>query len=83
MAFSSELVEEINLLLQFELGSAQSGIKVHSSAAPSAIAAAQRLFNKGLIDQVDGGYLTALGRETAEHAQSINRILAVKDGAPA
>lgn len=81
MALSSELVEEINLLLQFELSSSQSGIKVHSSAAPSAVAAAQRLFNKGLIDQVDGGYLTALGRETAEHAQAINRILSVKENA--
>lgn len=83
MAFSSELVEEINLLLQFELSSAQSGIKVHSNAAPSAVAAAARLFNKGLIDQVDGGYLTSLGRETAEHAQSLRQILSVKESAPA
>lgn len=75
MAFSSELIEEINLLLQFELSSAQSGIKVHSNASPSSIAAAARLFDKGLIDQVDGGYLTSLGRETAEHAQSALRIL--------
>jgi|TARA_B110000116_G_C16708184_1_gene523123 uncharacterized protein (TIGR02647 family) len=75
MAFSSELIEEINLLLQFELSSAQSGIKVHSDAAPSSVAAAARLFDKGLIDKVDGGYLTSLGRETAEHAQGALRIL--------
>lgn len=75
MAFSNELIDEINLLLQFDLGSGQTGIKVHSSAAPASVAAAARLFDKGLIDQVDGGYLTSLGRETAEHAQSALRIL--------
>jgi uncharacterized protein (TIGR02647 family) len=75
MAFSSELIDEINLLLQFDLSSGQSGIKVHSDAAPSSVAAAKRLFDKGLIDQIDGGYLTALGRETAQHAQGALRIL--------
>jgi len=75
MAFSTEVIDELNLLLQFNLSSGQSGIKVHSDAAPSSVAAAARLFDKGLIDQVDGGYLTSLGRETAEHAQGALRIL--------
>ena len=75
MAFSTEVIDELNLLLQFNLSSGQSGIKVHSDAAPSSVAAAARLFDKGLIDQVDGGYLTNLGRETAEHAQGALRIL--------
>ncbi|OUR66667.1 TIGR02647 family protein, partial [Cycloclasticus sp. 46_83_sub15_T18] len=39
------------------------------------IAAAERLFNKKLIDQVDGGYLTPLGRTSAEHAQSLSSVL--------
>jgi len=39
------------------------------------IAAAKRLFDKGLISQNDGGYLTDLGVETAEHAQKMLTIL--------
>jgi len=41
------------------------------------IAAAQRLFSKGLITQEDGGYLTSLGRTASEHAQDLLRILEV------
>ncbi|RKZ97089.1 MAG: TIGR02647 family protein, partial [Gammaproteobacteria bacterium] len=31
--------------------------------------------NKGLTDQDDGGYLTDLGHEAAEHTQAALRIL--------
>ena len=54
---------------------AQHGGKVHQTAAPSAIAAAKRLFEKKLIDQPDGGYLTSLGRDAAEQAQTLLTIL--------
>ena len=37
--------------------------------------AATRLYEKGLIDHIDGGYLTDLGVETAEHAQILLQIL--------
>jgi len=40
------------------------------------MAAARRLYEKDLIDQPDGGYLTSLGRDAAEHAQSLLTILA-------
>jgi uncharacterized protein (TIGR02647 family) len=33
------------------------------------------LHKKGLITQSDGGYLTNLGLEAAEHAESLCRIL--------
>jgi uncharacterized protein (TIGR02647 family) len=33
------------------------------------------LHAKGLITQADGGYLTRLGREAAEHAQAMLGIL--------
>jgi len=51
------------------------GLKVHQTAAPTAIAAAKRLHAKGLIDQPDGGYLTSLGRDAAEQAQTLLTIL--------
>ncbi len=76
MPFSPDHIEELNLLALFNLSSAQEGIKVHQhSAAPESVAAAQRLFNKGLITQLDGGYLTRLGSETAEHTQKLLTIL--------
>jgi len=75
MAFTAELIEEVKVLTYYNLTSIQEGIKVHGSANPEAIAAAKRLFEKGLISQDDGGYLTDLGIEAAEHAQSVLRIL--------
>jgi uncharacterized protein (TIGR02647 family) len=77
MSYTSELVAELEILALFNLANTQEGLKVHHVAAPSAIAAAQRLFEKGLTTQVDGGYLTSLGLEAATHAQSLLTILNV------
>ncbi len=75
MIFTAELVDEINLLSQFNLKNEQDGIKVHHEAAPELIGAAQRLYDKGIISQHDGGYLTDLGRKAATHAQDLQIIL--------
>ena len=81
MSYTPELVAELEILALFNLGSSQEGLKVHQTAAPTAIAAAKRLHAKGLIDQPDGGYLTSLGRDAAEHAQGLLTILSVKETA--
>ena len=47
----------------------------HGSAEPEAVAAAKSLFDKGLVSQEDGGYLTDLGVEAAEHVQAMLTIL--------
>ena len=75
MFYSQELVDELNVLVRYNLTTTLEGIKIHKTADPSVIAAARRLFRKGLITQEDGGYLTSLGRETAEHAQALLDIL--------
>ena len=75
MPFNQELTAELNLLTQFNLKNEQDGIKVHNNAADEFIAAAERLHEKGLITQVDGGYLTDLGRKAAEHSQALTTIL--------
>lgn len=75
MQLTDELVAEIRFLSLFNLASHQEGVKVHGNADPLLIAAAQRLFDKGLITQQDGGYLTDLGVEVAEHAQKTVTIL--------
>lgn len=75
MPYSTDITAELNILAQFNLHSTQEGIKVHSSAGPEAIAATQRLFDKGLVSQTDGGYLTGLGLTAAEHAQNLLQIV--------
>ena len=76
MAFSQQQIDEIELLLRFRLDTTLEGIKIHKTAHHKLIDAAERLFEKGIITQVDGGYLTDLGRETAEHAQALLLLLA-------
>ncbi|WLI29338.1 TIGR02647 family protein [Pseudomonas rhodesiae] len=75
MSYTPELIAELEILALFPLDTTQEGLKVHQTAAPSAIAAVKRLFDKKLIDQPDGGYLTSLGRDAAEQAQTLLTIL--------
>ena len=81
MPYTPDLVDELNTLTRFDLATSQQGIKVHKTADPAVIAAARRLHAKGLLTQVDGGYLTGLGRDAAEHAQAALIILASSETA--
>ena len=72
---NTAILEEIDLLLLFNQQTAQQGIKVHSSASDSSKAAAVRLFDKGLISQSDGGYLTDRGIEAAKHGENLVSLL--------
>lgn len=76
MSWTPEIAAELEVLCLYNLDSMQEGIKVHSSAGAERVAAAQRLFEKGLISQDDGGYLTSLGLETAAHTQAVLTVLA-------
>lgn len=75
MTIRQGLIDEIEVLLQFNLDTTLEGIKIHHDARPGLVEAAERLFNKGLISQHDGGYLTDLGHETAEHLQNALTII--------
>lgn len=75
MMLTDDWVAEIKLLSLFNLATVQEGVKVHGNADPALIQAALRLFDKGLISQADGGYLTDLGIEAAEHAEKLLIIL--------
>ncbi|WP_394751743.1 TIGR02647 family protein [Crenothrix sp.] len=76
MPYTQDILEELDLLSRYNLSTTLEGIKVHQHTASEAtIAATQRLHKKGLVSQEDGGYLTSLGREAAEHAQAFLRIL--------
>lgn len=75
MSYTPELLQELDVLLRFDLANGQHGIKVHKNADSGVIDATRRLHEKGLLTQVDGGYLTGLGRDAAEHAQALRTLL--------
>lgn len=78
MPYTSDIVDEMNLLVKFPMHSDMEGVKVHSNANPTLVSAAQRLYAKGLVTQMDGGYLTHSGHQAAESAKSALRILTGK-----
>ena len=75
MSYTAELVAELEVLMLFDLASTQEGIKIHKTADERIIEAAVRLHEKGFITQVDGGYVTSLGHEAAEHTQNLYTLL--------
>ncbi|MCP4233951.1 MAG: TIGR02647 family protein, partial [Aestuariibacter sp.] len=70
-----ENLAELHVLMIYKSASNLDGIKIHKDADSEVIAAAQRLFDSGFITQSDGGYLTTLGSEAADHAHSLYDIL--------
>ena len=66
--FNETLIQELNLLMKFP-DSSLDGLKIHHTADPALVDAAQRLYDKGLVTRHDGGYLTDLGHEAAEAAR--------------
>ncbi|MFW8590973.1 TIGR02647 family protein [Glaciecola sp. 2405UD65-10] len=76
MAFNQELTDELNLILKYPNNSLMQGLKIHHDAEPATVAAAQRLFDKGIVSQPDGGYLTNLGYDLCEHAKILQSALA-------
>ncbi len=75
MPYNQDIVDELNVLVRYNLTTTLEGIKVHKNAAPEVIAATSRLFHKGILSQEDGGYLTSLGHEAAEHAHVLLDLL--------
>ncbi|CAI3791295.1 hypothetical protein GLGCALEP_00198 [Pseudomonas sp. MM221] len=75
MSFTPDLIAELEVLALFKHDSSQEGIKINSNAPATLVAAAQRLHEKGLTDQPDGGYLTSLGHDAVESVQLLQNIL--------
>lgn len=75
MQIQADSLAELQLLCQFNLDSMQEGLKVHHTADDGAIAACQRLYDKGLVSLPDGGYLTDRGIEAAMKIQSALALL--------
>lgn len=75
MRCTREQMAEVDILVRYNLQTTHQGIKVHSSASEEHVEAVKRLYEKGLVTQKDGGYLTELGRKAAEHAQALILML--------
>ena len=75
MHLSQEFLEELELLNLYNLDSHQGGLKIHHDADPVRIESAKRLFAKHIITLEDGGYLTPLGIQAAEHTQALITML--------
>lgn len=75
MPFTTSQLEELAVLKHYNQPTSLNGIKIHHTANSETIAAAKRLYEKGLIDQADGGYLTDLGRDAVEKMQSLIAVL--------
>lgn len=75
MALHPQFLQEVSLLLMFDPGNPQEGLKVHHEANPGKIEAAKRLHELGIITLSDGGYLTPRGQEAVEHAEALVNML--------
>lgn len=79
MSIKQNFIDEIEVLLRYNLDTTYEGIKIHQDARMELREAAKRLFDKGLVTQNDGGYLTDLGHEAAQHTQAAIAILQSKN----
>jgi uncharacterized protein (TIGR02647 family) len=70
-AIDAEIATELELLASYDLHTIQGGVKVRHDAPASLVKAAVRLHEKGLVTVPDGGFLTDLGIEIAEHLQHV------------
>lgn len=68
-------IDQIEVLLHFNIETTLQGLKIHHDARPGLISAAKQLHELGLITEQDGGYLTDLGHEAAEHLQLALQIM--------
>lgn len=74
MHIDQELIDELNLLRRFSMGGPVA-MNVHDNPDPAVIAAAGRMFEKGLITTAEGGQLTDSGREAIEHMERLFNLL--------
>lgn len=74
MHIDHELVEEISLLRRFGMGGPVA-MDLHDNPDPAIVAAAARMYEKGLITSPDGGQLTDNGRAAVEHLDQLLNLL--------
>ena len=71
MQLDPELIEELSLLRRISLNLSEEEIDLSSIGDRTVVAAAGRLFEKGIISSPDGGHLTDSGRDAVEHMKRL------------
>ena len=71
MQLDPELIEELSLLRRISLNLSEEEIDFSSLGDRTVVAAAGRLFEKGIISSPDGGHLTDSGRDAVEHMKRL------------
>lgn len=74
MHLDPDIIEELGLLKRFSMGG-PIAMDLHDNPDPAIAAAAQRMFEKGLISEPGGGKLTASGREAIQHMERLFNLL--------
>ena len=74
MHLDAELIDELNLLRRFSMGGPVA-MNVQDNPDPAVVAAAARMFQKGLITAADGGELTDKGRAAIAHMEGLLNLL--------
>ena len=74
MHLDPELIDELTLLRRFSMGGPVA-MDVHDNPDPAIVAAAERMHEKGLITEPEGGQLTDSGREAVEHMERLFNLL--------
>ena len=74
MHIDPELIDELALLRRFSMGGPVA-MDVHDNPDPAIVAAAERMHEKGLITEPDGGELTDNGRQAIEHMEKLFNLL--------
>ncbi len=74
MHIDPELIAELALLRRFAMGGPVA-MDVHDNPDPAVIAAAERMHQKGLITEPQGGKLTDSGREAVELLERLFNLL--------
>jgi uncharacterized protein (TIGR02647 family) len=75
----SAFIQDLALLARFDLTNLELGIKLHQDSDPELRESAQRLFQKGVITEADGGYLTPFGVSLLEYLDHLLNALTVAD----
>ena len=78
MSLDPRLLQQLELLLLFDLRNPGEGIKVHHDAPVGKREAAERLHELGITTLSDGGYLTPRGQEAAELVEALVNLLQVQ-----
>ena len=71
----SAFIQDLALLARYDLTNLELGIKLHQDSDPELRESALRLYQKGVITEADGGFLTPFGVSLLEYLDHLLNAL--------